>query len=91
VSQQYALGMIYRYPPPPPHTHTTTTPPSIDKSMYPRTESTQDEYRSEPGSVIAADFYHASTLLPLSDEEIVRKVHANIAKCEPGFKDAKVG
>ena len=50
----------------------------------------QDEYRTEPGSVIAADFYHASTLLPLSDEEIVRKVHSNIAKCEPGFRDAQV-
>ncbi|GAB4822730.1 hypothetical protein N2152v2_009776 [Parachlorella kessleri] len=50
----------------------------------------QDEYRAEPGSVIAADFYHASTLLPLSDEEIVRKVHDNIAKCEPGFRDAQV-
>ena len=26
----------------------------------------QDEYKSEPGSVIAADFYGASRLLPLS-------------------------
>jgi hypothetical protein len=28
--------------------------------------SLQDEYKSEPGSVIAADFYGASRLLPLS-------------------------
>lgn len=40
--------------------------------------------------MIAADFYHAPTLLPLSDEEIVKLVHTNIATCEPGFQDAKV-
>lgn len=52
----------------------------------------QDEYRNDPsvGSVIAADFYHAPTLLPLSDEEIVHKVHTNVATCEPAFREAKV-
>jgi hypothetical protein len=50
----------------------------------------QDEYRDAPGSVVASDFYHANTLLPLSDDEIVRRVHSNIAACEPGFADAKV-
>ncbi|KAF8066234.1 pds [Scenedesmus sp. PABB004] len=30
----------------------------------------QDEYRDAPGSVIASDFYNASELLPLSDDEV---------------------
>lgn len=51
---------------------------------------TQDEYRDAPGSVVASDFYHANDLMPLSDEEIVRRVHSNVAACEPGFADAKV-
>ncbi len=34
-----------------------------------------DEFRDEPGSVVEADFYHAATLLPMSDEEIVQKVN----------------
>ncbi|EFN58666.1 hypothetical protein CHLNCDRAFT_29963 [Chlorella variabilis] len=50
----------------------------------------QDEYKDEPGTVIAADFYGASRLLPLSDEDIVKKVQSNIARCEPAFRDAKV-
>lgn len=50
----------------------------------------QDEYKNEPGTVIAADFYGASRLLPLSDEDIIRKVQANIAECEPAFREAKV-
>ena len=33
-----------------------------------------DEFRDEPGSVVEADFYHAATLLPMSDEAIVDKV-----------------
>ena len=41
--------------------------------------------------MIASDFYHSNTLMPLSDDEIVRRVHSNIAACEPGFADAKVG
>lgn len=45
----------------------------------------QDDLKNQSGTVIAADFYGASELLPLSDEEIVEKVHRNIAKCEPAF------
>jgi len=45
----------------------------------------QDDLKSDPGTVVAADFYGASELLPLSDEEIVRKVHQNITRCEPAF------
>ena len=41
--------------------------------------------------MIAADFYHANELLPLSDDEIVQRVHRNLAICEPAFADAKVG
>jgi hypothetical protein len=40
--------------------------------------------------VLTADFYHAAALLPLPDEEIVRRLQAHIAACEPGFRDAKV-
>lgn len=49
-----------------------------------------DEYRHEPGSVIEADFYHASQLLPMSDEQIVEKVQRDLATCVPGFGEAKV-
>ena len=50
----------------------------------------QDDYRDETRSVIAADFYHANELLPLSDEEIVQRVHRNLSICEPAFAAAKV-
>ncbi|KAI8468019.1 MAG: hypothetical protein J3K34DRAFT_454404 [Monoraphidium minutum] len=50
----------------------------------------QDEYKDAPGSVVTADFYGASELLPLSDDEIVARAQAHIAVCEPGFGDAKV-
>lgn len=50
----------------------------------------QDEYKNESGSVIAADFYHANTLLPLSDAEIVAKVKQNLGICEPAFQSAQV-
>lgn len=49
-----------------------------------------DEYKNEPGTVVAADFYGATRLLPLTDEEIVKKVQSNMATCEPAFRDAKV-
>ena len=60
--------------------------------MYMRAQSCglQEEYRDETRSLIAADFYHANELLPLSDEEIVQRVHRNLAICEPAFADAKV-
>ncbi|GLI65776.1 hypothetical protein VaNZ11_009387 [Volvox africanus] len=50
----------------------------------------QDEYQNEPGTVISADFYHANSLLPLSDQEIVDRVVSHVATCEPGFNGAKV-
>jgi len=50
----------------------------------------QDEYRNEPGSVIEADFYHANQLLPLSNEEIIAKVHQDLTTCIPAFRDALV-
>ena len=51
----------------------------------------QDEYKLEPGTVIAADFYHSNTLMPLSHAEIVAKVKSNLDVCEPSFRNAKVG
>jgi uncharacterized protein with NAD-binding domain and iron-sulfur cluster len=52
--------------------------------------SLQDEYQDEPGSVIEADFYHANQLLPMTDQEIVAKVHRDLATCVSGFTTAKV-
>lgn len=51
----------------------------------------QDEYRDEPGSVIAADFYHSNALMAMDDADIVAKVHQNLITCEPGFAGTKVG
>lgn len=50
----------------------------------------QDEYKDEPGTVIAADFYHANTLLPLSHADIIAKVKHNLGVCEPAFQSAQV-
>ena len=50
----------------------------------------QDEYRDEAGSIVGADFYGATELLGLSDEEIVRKAVRNITRCEPALKGANV-
>ena len=50
----------------------------------------QDEYRDEPNTVIEADFYHANQLLPMSDEQIVSKVHRDVTTCIPSFGAAKV-
>ena len=41
-------------------------------------------------TAISADFYGASALLPLSDEEIIERVHANICACDPVFRDAAI-
>ncbi|MGD2182328.1 hydroxysqualene dehydroxylase [Lusitaniella coriacea] len=49
-----------------------------------------DEYKYETGSVIEADFYHANQLLPMTDEQIVEKVHQDISTCVPGFHSARV-
>jgi uncharacterized protein with NAD-binding domain and iron-sulfur cluster len=49
-----------------------------------------DEYRDESGTVIEADFYHGNQFLPLSDEQIVRRVQRYLATCVPDFQEAKV-
>ncbi|KAL4520634.1 hypothetical protein Ndes2526A_g05184 [Nannochloris sp. 'desiccata'] len=49
-----------------------------------------DEFKNDPGTVIAADFYGASSLLPLSDREILQKVQRNMALCEPAFASAEI-
>ena len=48
------------------------------------------EYGDAEGSVISADFYNSSQLMPLSDDAIVARVASHIAKCEPGFEGARV-
>ncbi|MGF1479518.1 MAG: FAD-dependent oxidoreductase [Cyanophyceae cyanobacterium] len=50
----------------------------------------QDEYRVASGSVIEADFYHANQLLPMTNEQIVAKVHRDLARCVPEFRQAQV-
>jgi hypothetical protein len=50
----------------------------------------QDEYKDAPGSVITADFYGASELMPLTDDQLVERVVSHITACEPGFAGAKV-
>lgn len=49
----------------------------------------QDEFEGAEGSVVAADFYRAGVLLPLSDAEIVARVLRNLQFCEPGFLGAQ--
>ena len=49
-----------------------------------------DEYHDEPNTVVEADFYHANQLLPMSDEQIIDKVHRDLATCIPAFGAAKV-
>ncbi|GIL76179.1 hypothetical protein Vretimale_5788 [Volvox reticuliferus] len=48
--------------------------PGVGSTLFHLSEL-QDEYSSDPStSVVEADFYHAASLLPLSDEELVAKV-----------------
>ncbi len=49
-----------------------------------------DQYHQEPNTIIEADFYHANQLLPMSDEQIIDKVHRDVATCIPAFSAAKV-
>lgn len=37
-------------------------------------------FDSEPGAVIEIDFYHASTLLALTDDALVQKAHQHLKK-----------
>ncbi|GLC50560.1 hypothetical protein PLESTB_000393300 [Pleodorina starrii] len=48
--------------------------PGVGSTLFHLSEL-QDEYRTDPGvSVVEADFYHAASLLPLSDDELTAKV-----------------
>ena len=49
-----------------------------------------DEYKDEPGSVVEVDFYHANQLLPMSDRELVAKIHRDLSICVAEFRQAKV-
>ncbi|TVQ44155.1 MAG: FAD-dependent oxidoreductase [Gloeocapsa sp. DLM2.Bin57] len=49
-----------------------------------------DAYRDEVGSVIEVDFYHANQLLPMKDEEIIKKVQQDLTICVPAFAEAKI-
>ena len=75
--------MSLRYHPPP------NPPNKLLPDLKDPPPALQDEYAAAHGTVLAADFYHANTLLPLSDEEIVARVMANVAACEPAFAAAK--
>ncbi len=51
----------------------------------------QDQYASEPHSVVEVDLYHASTLLPLSDEELTaRLLGTYLATANPEYAQARV-
>jgi uncharacterized protein with NAD-binding domain and iron-sulfur cluster len=49
-----------------------------------------DRYRSEPNTVVEADFYHANQFLPQTDAEIVHRVQGYLTTCIPEFGAAKV-
>lgn len=48
--------------------------------------SLQDEYRQEAGSVVEVDYYNATSLLGLTDEELIqRTLHTYLAACQPTY------
>jgi uncharacterized protein with NAD-binding domain and iron-sulfur cluster len=49
-----------------------------------------DQYKNEIGSVVEVDFYHANQLLPMSDEQIIKKVHQDLTTCIPEFGEAEI-
>ncbi|NET09326.1 MAG: NAD(P)-binding protein [Merismopedia sp. SIO2A8] len=49
-----------------------------------------DEWRDAEGSVIEVDFYHADQLLPMSDEQLLSKVHQDLTTCISDFGDAQI-
>lgn len=49
-----------------------------------------DEYQSESGTVLEADFYHANQLLPQDDNAIVQQIHRDLSTCIPALKTAAV-
>jgi len=46
----------------------------------------QDEYRQEAGSVVEVDYYNATSLLRLTDEQLIqRTLHTYLAACQPAY------
>lgn len=46
----------------------------------------QDEYRQETGSVVEVDYYNATSLLGLTDEQLKQcKLHTYLASCHPAY------
>ncbi|KAA6416615.1 MAG: hypothetical protein FRX49_11820 [Trebouxia sp. A1-2] len=46
----------------------------------------QDEYRQEAGSVVEVDYYNATSLLGLTDEQLIqRTLHTYLAACQPAY------
>ncbi|XP_019166201.1 PREDICTED: uncharacterized protein LOC109162020 isoform X1 [Ipomoea nil] len=49
-----------------------------------------DDCKDNPSTMIQADFYHATDLLPLKDERIVGKVMSCLSNCIKDFENATV-
>ncbi len=46
----------------------------------------QDEYRQEAGSVVEVDYYNATSLLGLTDDQLIqRTLHTYLAACQPAY------
>ena len=46
----------------------------------------QDEYRHEAGSVVEVDYYNATSLLGLTDEQLIqRTLQTYLAACHPAY------
>ncbi|KAL6651195.1 hypothetical protein ACP70R_010120 [Stipagrostis hirtigluma subsp. patula] len=52
--------------------------------------SIYDYYSEEPTTIVEAEFYNASHLLPLSDEHIVSEASSRLIKCIQDFEGATV-
>ncbi|TVU14912.1 hypothetical protein EJB05_38409, partial [Eragrostis curvula] len=52
--------------------------------------SVYDDYYEEPITVVEAEFYNASHLLPLGDEHIISEASSRLMKCIQGFDGATV-
>ncbi len=49
-----------------------------------------DKYKDEAGTVVEVDFYHANQLLAMTDEQIIKKVHQDLATCISEFGTAQI-
>ncbi|DBA90704.1 TPA: hypothetical protein ACH3X1_003920 [Trebouxia sp. C0004] len=57
-----------------------------EQSFYSGCGSCQDEYRQEAGSVVEVDYYNATSLLGLTDEQLIqRTLHSYLAACQPAY------